>query len=436
VRGVILVIVAALAAAPVLAQSTVWRPVTEADSTPTEGAWDRPAPISPRGILPINEQPVLAAEALGLTDSPNLPPPAEASGQPPALLPADVAPVLAAAAAGPSAPPPAPTLPPDEKPDPGLPLVIDFGPAWVTAWVPYDGSTMTPAVAAGGVAMGELRARLPLPDDAGLHAGIRARLPVEVGRAVAGKAVRVSIMARPLPGAPGVGLAVSLAGPAGDSGWFHFDPPTGPTVLTARIALPADEIGSGLLSLGIWPDVGGTGGGVLVEAVKLDLADASAMAAAPQPAMSAPLVLGPPKSAQTVTVETQPVAPAPKPSAAPKPVAAPKTVSPAVPAPAPSPRVAVSQPDSAPGRWAAHLASYKTLARAQRGWRELTATTPALAGHAPHYEPLDLPDGRHFIRVLAGDLADHDAAQALCTRTQLPYCKPMELTGKSAGSAP
>jgi hypothetical protein len=164
---------------------------------------------------------------------------------------------------------------------------------------------------------------------------------------------------------------------------------------------------------------------VLVEAVKLDLADASTAVAPPLPAMSAPLVLGPPKSAETVKVETQPVAPAPKP------------VSPAVPAPAPLPRVAVSMPDSSTaGRWAAHLASYKTLARAQRGWRELTATTPALAGHAPHYEPLDLPDGRHFIRVLAGDMADHDAAQALCTRTQLPYCKPMELTGKSAGSAP
>jgi hypothetical protein len=424
VRGLVLVIVAALAAAPVLAQSTVWRPASEVDSTPTEGAWDRPAPISPRGILPINEQPVIAAEALGLIDAPNLPPLAEGPSEPPALLPADVAP--AAAIAGPSAASqPAVAPPPIEKTDPGLPLVIDFGPAWVTAWVPYDGSTMTPAIAAGGVAMGELRARLPLPDDAGLHAGIRARLPVEVGRAVAGKAVRVSIMARPLPGAPGVGLAVSVAGPAGDSGWFHFDPPTGPTVLTARIALPADEIGSGLLSLGIWPDVGGTGGGVLVEAVKLDLADASTAVAPPLPAMSAPLVLGPPKSAETVKVETQPVAPAPKP------------VSPAVPAPAPLPRVAVSMPDSSTaGRWAAHLASYKTLARAQRGWRELTATTPALAGHAPHYEPLDLPDGRHFIRVLAGDMADHDAAQALCTRTQLPYCKPMELTGKSAGSAP
>ncbi len=359
-------------AGPALGQSVLWSQAPAPEASPREGAWDRPAPVSPRGIPPTGQTPDLAAEALGIVEPPPVvaPPPA----------------------------PPTPAAPPIPEPPktPGLPLVVDFSPNWMTAWVPYAGASMTPAEAPGGVAVGELRASLPIPDQAGLHAGVRARLPVEVARALAGQTVRVSLMVRPLPGALGVGLAVSLAGPQGDSGWFRFDPPTGPVVLTARIALPTDEIGAGLLSLGIWPDVGGTGGGVLVEAVKLELVEPS---------------------------------PAAGPVVTPAPTVAPPPAKPAQAKPAVSKPTAKASAVKVGGTWGAHLASYSSLARAERGWRELVATHPALTGHEPLYAPVDLPDGRRLIRLIAGGFADEAAVKTLCATAGLEYCKPLPASG-------
>lgn len=369
-------------AGPAMGQSVLWSQAPAPEASPREGAWDRPAPVSPRGIPPTGQTPDLAAEALGIVE----PPPV----------------------AAPPPPPPTPAAPPIPEPPktPGLPLVVDFSPNWMTAWVPYAGASMTPAEAPGGVAVGELRASLPMPDQAGLHAGVRARLPVEVARALAGQTVRVSLMVRPLPGALGVGLAVSLAGPQGDSGWFRFDPPTGPVVLTARIALPTDEIGAGLLSLGIWPDVGGTGGGVLVEAVKLELVE-------PSPA-TAPVATPHPLAAST------PAKPA---------LVKPALAKPALAKPPASKPPAKASAVEVGGSWGAHLASYSSRERAERGWRELVAAHPALMAYQPLYTPIDLPDGRRFIRLIAGGFTNEAAVKTLCTTAGLDYCKPLPVSG-------
>ncbi len=73
-----------------------------------------------------------------------------------------------------------------------------------------------------------------------------------------------------------------------------------------------------------------------------------------------------------------------------------------------------------------HIASYRTKARARKGWREEAGRYPDLLGGLDHaIVRVDLGPGMGvFYRVLAGPVADERAARALCARLKVrgAYC--------------
>jgi hypothetical protein len=107
----------------------------------------------------------------------------------------------------------------------------------------------------------------------------------------------------------------------------------------------------------------------------------------------------------------------------------------APPPPPPMPAVeAVPMPPPAPPppvlRFAGHVASYKTLSDAERGWPGLAKRFPALQGLTPRFVEVDLGGERgKVVRALLGGFVDRDAARAYCLdlRKQGLFCSPHAL---------
>ena len=73
-----------------------------------------------------------------------------------------------------------------------------------------------------------------------------------------------------------------------------------------------------------------------------------------------------------------------------------------------------------------HLASFRSEARARRGWRKLQQTFPELLGRARlTLERADLGESGVFQRVLAGPFAERPDANQLCgaLRAEGQYCR-------------
>lgn len=97
-------------------------------------------------------------------------------------------------------------------------------------------------------------------------------------------------------------------------------------------------------------------------------------------------------------------------------------------APAPAQLViAPPRPPAAPGGgFTVHLASYRSLARAERGWRLLQEIFPRLLGDLEFAtEAVDLGARGLFQRVLTGPFTERATAEALCDRleSRKQYCR-------------
>lgn len=94
----------------------------------------------------------------------------------------------------------------------------------------------------------------------------------------------------------------------------------------------------------------------------------------------------------------------------------------------PGPAVQISQLPAAPNGYVIHLASYRKVEDADRGWAQM------LEGHGDMLQGLelsirrvDIPERGTFFRIHAGPLADRDSAVALCNRINSlgSYCQPL-----------
>ncbi len=95
------------------------------------------------------------------------------------------------------------------------------------------------------------------------------------------------------------------------------------------------------------------------------------------------------------------------------------------PPPAPPPTPALPVP-----RFAGHVASFKNLGDAERGWVALSKRYSILQGLTPRYVEVDLGSSRgKTVRVLLGGFVDRDAARAYCydMRREGLFCAPHPL---------
>ncbi len=86
---------------------------------------------------------------------------------------------------------------------------------------------------------------------------------------------------------------------------------------------------------------------------------------------------------------------------------------------------------------AIHLGSYRTAARAYKGYAQIKSqTNGALAGLDPRVERVDLgPQKGIYERLKAGPFASRAEAQAKCTQIRATgvYCAPADFTGRAPG---
>ena len=120
-------------------------------------------------------------------------------------------------------------------------------------------------------------------------------------------------------------------------------------------------------------------------------------------------------------------APEPPPVVAPDPVAAPEP---------PAPPVIQTEPVAPPAppppmlHFAGHIASFKAMAEAERGWAALARRHSVLQGLTPRYVEVDLGGSRgKVVRVLLGGFVDRDGARAYCfdMRREGLFCAPHPL---------
>jgi hypothetical protein len=329
--------------------------------------------------------------------------------------------------------------------------LFDFFAANVVAWVPFDGTELQLLQGGSGDrAVGRMLAKAPLPDRAGLNAGVRARLRRLDAGMLEGKQVRITIRAMADPKAPSQAFAVSLANAETETPWTSFSPGPEMREFSFTVTFPDEQLFTRIASVGIWPDVDGRGRGILVDYVTVEPVQEGASPAAPAPVASAP---APVASAPPVAPsEAPPVAapsalvPQPQPAVAASPYApqslpppqpaAPSSVAPtAAPAPSPAPKVPALAPapaapgpqpeepetvyiparPTAAGQWVAHLASYLEPQRALLGWKELVALAPtAFAGRKPFLSSVVIAGGKRRVRLSAAPFADEAAADAFC----------------------
>ncbi len=127
------------------------------------------------------------------------------------------------------------------------------------------------------------------------------------------------------------------------------------------------------------------------------------------PGSSAPAAsLPPPLPAEHTAPTATPPAPAPQ-------VTATAPAAPAVPKPPPAP------PDSGGNDYRIQLAAYRDPEAATAGWARISRANPKLLGPlSPTVIKADLGPGKGiFYRLLAGPIADKDAAEALCQELKL-----------------
>lgn len=305
--------------------------------------------------------------------------------------------------------------------------LFDFFAANVVAWVPFDGTELQLLQGASGdQAVGRMLAKEPLPDRAGLNAGVRARLRRLDAGMLEGKPVRITIRAMADPKAPAQAFAVSLATAEAETPWTSFSPGPEMREFSFTLTFPDEQLFTRIASVGIWPDVDGRGRGILVDYVTVEPAQEGTSPATPAPAASAPapVASAPPATPSVAPPAAAPAAPsvvAPAPMASP----APDLTAP-VPVPAPAPE-APAQPPEEPetvyiparpadaGQWVAHLASYLEPQRALLGWKEIVGLAPAaFAGRKPFLSNVVIAGGKRRIRLSAAPFADEAAADAFC----------------------
>ena len=109
------------------------------------------------------------------------------------------------------------------------------------------------------------------------------------------------------------------------------------------------------------------------------------------------------------------------------------------PAVAPSSVHADTPPPAMPGTsllHAVHLASYRRADMARRGWVELQASYPVLAGLDARLELAHIPEQGDFLRLKAGPFDTAAAAQAVCRQMEASgqYCRTTDYTGDDLAS--
>ena len=84
---------------------------------------------------------------------------------------------------------------------------------------------------------------------------------------------------------------------------------------------------------------------------------------------------------------------------------------------------------------AVHLASYRREAMALRGWAELQALYPVLAGLDARLEHAHIPEQGDFLRLKAGPFDTGAAALEVCTavRPTGQYCQTTDFSGRPFG---
>lgn len=95
-------------------------------------------------------------------------------------------------------------------------------------------------------------------------------------------------------------------------------------------------------------------------------------------------------------------------------------------------------PSNAETGWGVHLASYHTLAAAEKGWKELQTNFPdLLAGLQMVTQPFDAGAKGQFQRVLAGPYADKASARKLCAAfsKRATWCEVLPLTSATPSLA-
>ncbi len=105
--------------------------------------------------------------------------------------------------------------------------------------------------------------------------------------------------------------------------------------------------------------------------------------------------------------------------------------------PVPVPRSDLS-PRPAGTAFAVHLASYRTVNKANRGWRQLRQTFPDLLGETTVIlEQADLGERGVFQRLLSGPFAERAAAQRVCAalKAKDQYCRIVRREGTARTAA-
>lgn len=104
---------------------------------------------------------------------------------------------------------------------------------------------------------------------------------------------------------------------------------------------------------------------------------------------------------------------------------------PPAPPPAPPPPEPVKvEPAPPPPRFAGHVASYRTLAEAEKAWPILIKDKPIAGGLPPRFVEVDLGGQRgKTLRVLLGAFPEREGAREFCReiRKEGLYCAPQPL---------
>lgn len=78
---------------------------------------------------------------------------------------------------------------------------------------------------------------------------------------------------------------------------------------------------------------------------------------------------------------------------------------------------------------AVHLASYRDAGTLARGWAELQAAEPSLAGLEARYEAVDIAGRGRFLRLKAGPFDTLTEARRACAPLGERWCDPTDFTG-------
>lgn len=302
-------------------------------------------------------------------------------------------------------------VPESERPSTPNVQLLDFSPRMLTGWSGFGGVALETISDGAGRYAGVLRAFVPRPEFAEPDQGVRFVLPPEYAERLAGKRVRLLVRARTLLEDPIGTFSISADNTQDATAWFSFRATEELQEYSATVVLPFSTDARRRMTVGIWPDNGGTGAPLIVDYIAIE--DFSHAFARPARAVALP-----PRQA---VVPMDPV-----------------LITPAPMADAPMPALVRADSDtmaspstsgSSPGAYAAHLASYRAMGRAQSGWRELQQRVPrALGSRMPaYYRARVAKFPTPVIRLAVDGFANRSEAQAFCglVRQRFEYCQPM-----------